>query len=62
LSASAGSAVAGSNHYLSAFVLSGKTEYSLIIEDCQKRGKELPEILLDKTQALMGKNFPQASF
>ena len=50
-----------SNHYLSAFVLSGKTEYPLIIENCQKRGKELPvsKILLDKAQTLLGDNLPQ---
>jgi hypothetical protein len=49
------------NHYLSAFVLSGKTEYPLVIENCEKRGKELPvsQMLLDKAQMLMGDNFPQ---
>jgi len=31
-----------SNHYLFAFVLRGKTSYPLFIEDCEKRGKELP--------------------
>jgi hypothetical protein len=50
-----------SNHYLSAFVLSGKTEYPLLIEDCEKRGKELPvsEVLLDKAKKILGKDFPQ---
>jgi hypothetical protein len=58
-----------SNHYpstllrasLSAFVLSGKTEYPLVIENCEKRGKELPvsKVLLDKAQILLGDNFPQ---
>ena len=50
-----------SNHYLSAFVLSGKTEYPLVIENCEKRGKELPvsKVLLDKAQMLLGDNFPQ---
>jgi hypothetical protein len=49
-----------SNHYLSAFVLSGKTEYPLLVENCEKRGKELPisEVLLDKAQKLLGDNFP----
>jgi hypothetical protein len=49
------------NHYLSAFVLSGKTEYPLIIENCEKRGKELPvsKVLLDKAQTILGDNFPQ---
>jgi hypothetical protein len=50
-----------SNHYLSAFVLSGKIEYPLLIENCKKRGKELPvsKILLDKAQKILGKDFPQ---
>lgn len=50
-----------SNHYLSAFVLSGKTEYPLSVENCEKRGKELPfsKVLLDKAQTLLGDNFPQ---
>jgi len=52
---------AGSNNYLSAFSLSGKTEYPLLIEDCKKRGKKLPvsKILLDKAQKILGKAFPQ---
>jgi hypothetical protein len=50
-----------SNHYLSAFVLSGKTEYPLLIEDCKKQGKELPvaEVLLNNAQTILGNNFPQ---
>lgn len=49
------------NHYLSAFVLSGKTEYPLLIEDCKKQGKELPvsRVLLNKAQTILGNNFPQ---
>jgi hypothetical protein len=49
------------NHYLSAFVLSGKTNYPLVIENCENRGKELPvsEVLLDKAKTLMGDQFPE---
>lgn len=49
------------NHYLSAFVLSGKTEYPLVVEDCKKRGKELPvsKTLLDKAQEILKSYFPQ---
>jgi hypothetical protein len=49
-----------SNHYLSAFVLSGKIEYPLIIENCKKRGKELPvsKVLLDKAKKILGNDFP----
>ena len=48
------------NHYLSAFVLSGKTEYPLVIENCKKRGKELPvsKVLLDKAYKLLRSDFP----
>lgn len=50
-----------SNHYLSAFVLSGKTEYPLIVENCKKRGKELPvsEILLNKAKKVLKDHFPE---
>jgi hypothetical protein len=57
------------NHYpstplrtgLSAFVLSGKTDYPVSIEKCQKRGKELPvsKVLLDKAKKVLGVNFPK---
>jgi hypothetical protein len=49
-----------SNHYLSAFVLSGKTEYPLSVENCKKRGKELPisKILLSRAKKLLKDHFP----
>ena len=41
-------------------MLSGKTDYPLVIENCRKRGKELPvsKVLLDKAKTLLGDNFP----
>ena len=50
-----------SNHYLSAFVLNGKIEYPILIENCRKRGKELPisKVLLDKAKMVLGVHFPQ---
>lgn len=49
-----------SNHYLSAFVLYGKAEYPLVIENCNKRGKELPvsKVLLKKAKAFLNADFP----
>lgn len=48
------------NHYLSAFVLNGKTDYPLLVQDCKKRGKELPgaKILLEKAKELLKDRFP----
>jgi hypothetical protein len=48
------------NHYLSAFTLSGKTEYPLLVENCEKRGKELTisKVLLDKAEKLLKGRFP----
>lgn len=50
-----------SNHYLSAFVIHGKSEYPVVIEDCKKRGKELPvsKVLLKKAKAFLKDDFPE---
>lgn len=48
------------SHYLVTLNLSGKTDYPVMVEECEKRGKELPtaSVLLMNAKKLLGNSFP----
>ena len=48
------------SHYLVALNLSGKIDYPVLVEECEKRGKELPtaSVLLKNAKKLLGGSFP----
>ena len=48
------------SHYLVALNLSGKIDYPVLVEECEKRGKELPTaaVLLRNAKKLLGSSFP----
>jgi len=48
------------SHYLVTLNLSGKTDYPAMVEECEKRGKELPaaSVLLRNAKKLLGNSFP----
>ncbi len=49
------------SHYLVALNLSGKTDYPVMVEECEKRSKELPtaSVLLRNAKKLFGRSFPE---
>ncbi len=48
------------SHYLVTLNLSGKTDYPLLVQECEKRGKELPtaSLLLKDAKKLLAGSFP----
>jgi len=49
------------SHYMVTLNLSGKTDYPVLVEECEKRGKELPtaSVLLRDAKKLLGSSFPE---